>query len=369
MKRKGKTIFLLSLLLLLAACEKEEPTPTAALSDETIRFGVPGVALGGEQVRSRAGEPVDEFPTDESFGVLGYCLAQTGTGTGDDTTLDPATGTTEWQSKAPRCTPHLFYKTKVTYNGMACYYTGEQRRWYEAEDYLYSFFAYYPYGDEYFDITPENATTMGAPVMRFNMPFEGGTTDTERKISEIPDAMMASSADVLRGDGHVGLRFYHLLTGLNFTVHNYNEANAVTIHGLRIKGTFYRSIEVAINSGINYPTETYGGTFTFLDGDDGAVEVSHDTPAERIGGKNLMLVANLNATPYLGNDIGIYLDYEFMGESKDNVEVGSFGNFLPTSGTIYTVELNFIGDAFVLNVVVDNNQNWESGGDSDINFQ
>ena len=38
------------------------------------------------------------------------------------------------------------------------------------------------------------------------------------------------------------------------------------------------------------------------------------------------------------------------------------------SGTIYTVELNFIGDAFVISFVVDNNQIWEDGGDSDLEF-
>ena len=31
--------------------------------------------------------------------------------------------------------------------------------------------------------------------------------------------------------------------------------------------------------------------------------------------------------------------------------------------------MNFIGDAFVLNFVVDNNQMWEEGGDSDIKFE
>lgn len=80
-----------------------------------------------------------------------------------------------------------------------------------------------------------------------------------------------------------------------------------------------------------------------------------------------MLVSNPTANPYLG-DIEIYLDYTFMGEGHSRC-IGSVANFFPQAGTIYTVELNFIGDAFVLNFVVDNNQVWEDGGDSDLDFE
>ena len=38
-------------------------------------------------------------------------------------------------------------------------------------------------------------------------------------------------------------------------------------------------------------------------------------------------------------------------------------------GTIYTIEANFIGDAFILNFIVGNNQVWEDGGDSGIQFE
>lgn len=105
------------------------------LSGESIRFGIPDVSSGGGLSSRAAGGPLDEFPEGGSFGVLGYCLAQKG----DNTGLDPNTGTDSWEAKAPRSTPHLFYKTEVEYNGSACYYTGMQQRWYEPRDYLYSF--------------------------------------------------------------------------------------------------------------------------------------------------------------------------------------------------------------------------------------
>ena len=180
--------------------------------------------------------------------------------------------------------------------------------------------------------------------MRFSMPFEGGTENTPREIERIPDAMVAASTDVTRGDGHVDLRFYHLLTCLNFKVSNHNETNAVVVRGLRLKGTFYRAREE----------------------DD--VNVTYGNPAEKIGGKSLMLVPNPTASPYLG-EAGIYIDYTFMGTEHTDKYIGDVANFLPMSGTIYTVELNFIGDAFVISFVVDNNQTWENGGDSDLEFE
>ena len=99
------------------------------------------------------------------------------------------------------------------------------------------------------------------------MPFEGGTENTPREIERIPDAMVAASTDVTRGDGHVDLRFYHLLTCLNFKVSNHNETNAVVVRGLRLKGTFYRSIEIDMaGDEVRYPADSYSGTFVFLDG-------------------------------------------------------------------------------------------------------
>ncbi|WP_289060217.1 fimbrillin family protein [uncultured Alistipes sp.] len=361
-----KTLYVAILLAALTACQKAEYTAPATLSDEPIRFGAPGIALDGGLL-SRAAGPVNEFPEGGSFGVLGYCLAMKG----DNTDLDYSTGPDPWNSKAPRSTPHLFHKTEVAYNGSACYYTGTQRHWYERQDYLYSFFAYYPYSDDCFAVTPETQAGMGAPTMRFSMPFEGGTENTPREIERIPDAMVAASMDITRGDGHVDLRFYHLLTCLNFKVSNHNETNAVVVRGLRLKGTFYRSIEIDMaGDEVRYPADTYSGTFVFLDGarEEDDVNVTYGSPAEKIGGKSLMLVANLAASPYLG-DAGIYIDYTFMGTEHTDKYIGDVANFLPMSGTIYTVELNFIGDAFVISFVVDNNQTWENGGDSDLEFE
>lgn len=304
-----KTLYVAILLAALTACQKAEYTAPATLSDEPIRFGAPGIALDGELL-SRAAGPVNEFPEGGSFGVLGYCLAMKG----DNTDLDYSTGPDPWNSKAPRSTPHLFHKTEVAYNGSACYYTGTQRHWYERQDYLYSFFAYYPYSDDCFAVTPETQAGMGAPTMRFSMPFEGGTENTPREIERIPDAMVAASMDITRGDGHVDLRFYHLLTCLNFKVSNHNETNAVVVRGLRLKGTFYRSIEIDMaGDEVRYPADTYSGTFVFLDGarEEDDVNVTYGNPADKIGDKSLMLVANLAGIALSGRCGNLYRLYVY----------------------------------------------------------
>ena len=43
-------------------------------------------------------------------------------------------------------------------------------------------------------------------------------------------------------------------------------------------------------------------------------------------------------------------------------------NTTPVRGTIYTMQLNFVGDSFVLNMVLDSEQ-CEDGSDTDITFE
>ena len=366
---KTTALYLLSFaLLLLAGCQKEFPMTNARLSGEAICFDSPGVMLGVESSPWSKAPIETTLPTGSSFGVLGYCLANYD----GSTQLNPTTGTTPWESKMVLCSPHLFYKREVKFNGTTCYYTGKQERWYEPSDYLYTFYAYYPYGDTYYAIEPITQSGIGAPSLTFSMPFSGGEISTPRDINQIPDAMAAAAVDVTRGDGHVKLQFQHLLAGFNFTVNNYNETNDLTIHGVQVSGNFYRSIKIKTNQGLEYPSETFAGTFTFLDGSNDAddITVEHQKTVKKLADQTLMLISNLSAAPnYIGNDITILLDYSFMGKRTTGKSIALPGGYLPQGGTLYTVELNFIGDAFILNFVVDNNQVWEDGGDSGIQFE
>lgn len=367
MMKQNPLYLLIAVSVLMTACQKETGSNTTLLSNEPISFASP-VVVTGNPTESQTKAPVDLFPTNGSFGVLGYCLANYD----GSNELNPTTGPSQWESKAVLCTPHLFYKKEVKYNGTACYYTGEQKRWYEPSDYLYTFFAYYPYGDNYFTIEPSSQSGLGFPAMTFTMPFSGGDISTLRQVDDIPDAMAAATIDATRQDGHVNLQFNHLLAGINFTINNHNETNNLTIHGLRVSGNFYRSIRIRTKQGLEYPAETFAGTFTFLDGNDDADDliIEHHKTVKKAGDNTLMLISNLEAGPnYLGNEINLHIDYSFMGHRITNTTLSLPTGYLPQGGTIYTIELNFIGDAFILNFVVDNNQVWEDGGDSGIHFE
>lgn len=352
--------------MLTAACQRAEEPAVALLSADPIRFATPTLNCQVESAPFTR-TPVDLFPAGGSFGVLGYCLAYyAGT-----TEVDPTTGPASWDSKAVLSAPTLFYKQEVKFNGDECYYTGVQQRWYEPADYLYTFFAYYPYGDTFYTVEPATPTGIGNPALTYTMPFSGGEIATPRNLDDIPDAMAASTVDASRQDGHVRLEFNHLLTGIDFTVNNYNTTNDLTVHGLRISGNFYRSLRIHMNEGLEYPLETFSGTFTFLDGADDTddIQIEHDKSQARIAGKTLLLISNLETGPdYIGTNVNIHIDYSFMGRRITDKTIPLPAGYLPHGGTIYTVEMNFIGDAFILNFIVGNNQMWEDGGDSNIQF-
>ncbi len=370
MKKKSWVYALAVCLMAPMACSRDEGIDIPQTPTDCITFGVTSLQ-GGIVSRST---PLDVLPDGSSFGVLGYCLAQKV----NDSALDPGTGPTEWLTKETLAPPHVFYKQKVTSNNGVCTYT-PIKEWDINYAYKYTFFAYYPFNDGAGFTVDTKDTDTGAPEMTFSLPFDSDNKDTATELddSTIPDAMVAWATDVTRNAGQVPLHFLHLLTGLNVRVNNYNEkedhalGDSVVIHSLRLSGMFYKSIHIDFDNGVTFPDDTFVGTYRFLaDGD--SVVVQGGSSAYPIGGKTVLLLSNTSeqgsTNGYFGNN-EVTVEYSF-GESKHKTQTFSRPeNFLPASGTIYTVQLNFIGDAFVLNCVVDNAQRWEDGGDSDITFE
>ena len=272
--------------------------------------------------------------------------------------------------------------------------------------YQYSFFAYYPYNDaaldndDYFTIIT-NENTLGAPKVKFSIPEiskgvtrtvqyivskdtgTGSVTTEQREFnvlddSKVPDAMVAQSIDVTKAGGTVPLNFLHMLTGLNFQVNNYNAkedetgaqvpGDPVVIHSLVLAGKFYRSIEINFDSNYGYPDETFDGAYMIVD-DEANISVGGLESVSQIGGKTLLLVSNLgDSEGYIG-DLTLEITYSFGSSQRKTQSFSRPENFMPAGGTIYTAQLNFIGDSFVLNFIIDNNTQWEDGGDSDITFE
>ena len=355
-------------LLALGACNQEElGGELPAMSGENISFATPTI---GVEVGTRA--PLNQLANGTSFGVLGYCLAQTSP---SDETLNQASGSQEWDYKKQLCYPEVFYKQEVTYDNGICTYS-PLREWYASTDYNYSFFAYYP--SNAFTVTT-GVKDLGSPSVKFSIPFDYMDPNTNLDESQVPDAMAAQVIDVTRNAGLVQLRFQHLLTGLNFQVNNYNvdnegnSGNSVTIHSLKLRGKFYKSVEINFDRSYDFPDETFYGTYTILgDNDDDDVTIAGLASESEIGGKTLLLVSNLNKTSkkdgYLGQ-LELEINYSFGNSIRQQKVEPRPENFQPSGGTIYTAQLNFIGDSFVLNFIVDNNQQWEDGGDSEITFE
>ena len=358
----------LALALALTACDKEDSRGIEP--GDMIEFGLPGVQLDGT---SRGSVPVYELPSGSSFGVFGYCLAQKAP---DDATPVEASGALPWENKKNLIKPKLFYQKEVTYSGSGCSYE-EPVPWKKPADYLYAFFAYYPFAPESGFSMISDEDTFGAPSVKFTMPVGAANSiNYDLDQHDIPDAMVAQEIDVTRGSGVVPLHFYHILAGLNFQVNNYNKDQEdpgtgieLIVHSLKLQGTFYKSIVINFDKGYDYPAdETYQGTYTLVNSD---ISIPAGTSKSQIGERTLLLVSNISQTGaengYFGN-IEVVIEYTFGGERKTQ-RFSRPENFLPAGGTIYTAQLNFIGNAFVLNFIVDNNYQWEDGGDSDITFE
>ena len=361
-----------TLALALAACSRTESVlPSAA--EDYIRFGLPGMSVDVEAKSALVG---DALPDSSSFGVLGYCLSQIAP---DKSELNESSATKNWDDKKELCRPHLFYNVPVTYSNGECTY-GDLVPWYAPADYQYTFFAYYPYGGGYFTMESDE-TTLGSPSVKFTMPFDAGN-DTLAVLDDakVPDAMVAMAEDVTRGtNGMVELNFRHILTGLNFQINNYNEdpqnpetGKTLTIHSLKLRGRFYKSFEMKYDNGWGSPAnELYSGTYTLIP-DNSDIQIEPHSEG-KLTDKTLLLVSGQNhegsETGYLGPYVKLEIKYTFGDSDEKTQWFTRPNNFLPAAGTVYTSQLNFIGDAFVLNIIVDNNYQWEDGGDSEIVFQ
>ena len=349
----------------LAGCEEEHFDGVSP--DEYILFSKPSMS-----VESRS-TFLAEIPSGSSFGVLGYCVPFVN----NTETPDWAAGDAVWISKMVNSHADVFYNTEISVNEDGCAYTN-LKKWYTTEDsggvtatddYYYTFFAYYPF-DGMTVLSPTNETDIALPKFQYSMPF---TTDAENQVlndSDVKDVMIAVEYNRRKMNGNVAFNFSHILTGLGFEVCNYNESKPVTIKSISLVGDFWKTITVTME-GSSYTTaysDTYAGRYQV------ATEGFTVEPGSTklAGNKHLLLQPGTEETPF-GNNVRLLVSYEFNGNTVENKVIPlndeESGKFLPESGTKYTVQLNFIGDTFVLRFVVDNNEYWEDGGDSDINIQ
>lgn len=417
MKKKTYIFTAVALLALLPSCQQEtlDQTGEAPSPADYIQFGTPTVILNTES-RSITKDALTEG---DAFGVLGYCVPyQLGTNN-----LNYDAGTSLWLTKYSQCAPSVFYNTPVTVNADGtCSYNNLQK-WYvqghgldgaansevgaDAEQYRYTFFAYYPYesSNPVFTVdAPVNQTTKGAPKFTFTMPQTGNDLNTPLDHTNTPDAMFGVLYNRQKTGENVSFEFSHLLTALGFEVNNFSERE-LKIHSITLSGQFFKQIELDFSqtgtlTTATFPESYYSGTYTIFD------ETSNNNqpltlaaPAEGEDktttgllpkgidgeGEHILLIAG--KAPYFGpvpaeedteespleeqNAVHVTISYTFGDSELKTSPHARPESFTPRPGTKYTAQLNFVGDTFVLQFIVNNNEIWEDGAsdNDDIIFE
>lgn len=372
------------LVMVCTACEKDSAGELVQGVSDRIVFDTP--ALTVETItRSTLKDALG--PGDE-FGVLGYCVPYT-VGT---QTPNYNAGSSLWTLKKSLCPPDVFYKQRVVVGTDGCTYdrnggTGNNPKyWYRdgydtdnrenagvtgADGYRYSFIAYYPYSGAYTVDSPGTGLIAGAPVLTFTMPQTGTDVATPLDHRETPDAMLAVLYNSRKSDGNLRFNFSHVLTGLGFEVNNFSGYD-LEVKSVTLSGSFYKKVRVDFTgdvSSFSFPSDRYTGTYTLFDGgasggnlmlpapDTSLGETVTSSPSP-IGGEHVMLISGTNTS--FGESVKVKIEYVFNG--VPNVfETERPGTFTPQPGIKYTAQLNFVGDTFVLQFVVDNQEQWEDG--------
>lgn len=366
-----------ALMTLLAACGDESDIIIPD-SSKYILFDTPTVTVNSQQSRGM------ENSLTGAFKVYGYCAPQY---INNINQISWENAKADWESKSSQVSPRIFSDQTVDAEGNYSLTGGGLRHWeathdnYNQEDYKYTFLAHYP-STSVFDMNKKYtgeaniADAVGVPELTFTMPFSGGNTNVERDLTSIPDAMWAAVFDHQKGSGPVRLTFRHLLTAFRFQMNNYTNLT-LRVTKLHLEGNFYRSTTLNFKSDNAAQTvndaETFGGRFALFSG---RQDIGAQTGTNDIVGETLMLLAGLNPDrlpnyDYLGNDIKMIIDYELLNP-MDGSTVSTYTNvtaaFRPgqlRAGVRYTVNLNVLGNQFVL-VFLPDTDNWEGDQDNDI---
>ena len=364
----------------MTACQRDEVAPRYD-AGERILFGTPMLSVESESRSTLQ----DALEAGDKFGVIGYCLAYT-VGTEE---INYNSGDDPWSGKRNNCPPLVFYGEPVTVGaggGCTYDYTGQggnnPKYWYRdgydvenkqneeikgADNYSYSFYAYYPHGSFSID-APSSATKAGTPRLTFTMPQNGSTIDTPLKHSETLDAMLGVLYNQQKSDGNLRFNFHHVLTGLRFVVNNYSELD-LQVYSIKLEGTFFKKVTVDFANDVvaySFPPDRYKGIYTLYDGGDTGFTLK-GTTNEEVGTSSenelkkeyLMLIAGEGN--YFGEDVEVVLNCKFGENERKDYRLSRPGTFTPKPGVKYTAQLNFVGDAFVLQFVVASGESWEDG--------
>lgn len=392
---------LLSLLLLgmntiFVSCGDEPTYGRQPDASKYITFGIPGISLNGSVSRSGV-----ENEINGDFCVYGYCAPRDISNTSQTNWNNAQAG---WNSKSAYVSPHVFSAQKVEKDGKYSLdpnVQGKLKAWETAPgldplQFKYSFIAYYPFDNTLFTMNARTAggnvaaTEMGVPTLTFNMPFSGTDQTVRLDPSQIKDAMIAAVFDHTQQQGTINFRFEHLLSAFRFKINNYTNLR-LQIDRVELVGTFFKTAEIDFaKTTVARPQATgaYSGTFVLLDGNGTPQQIPSQSeagdflgvsPDNNSEGISLMLLTGINsnnlanynylgpgtAVPHLVIDYSVYNEQNNTLVSEYNNVTTSFSPANPAAGVRYTVNLNFVGNEFIL-VFTPEGDSWEGDHDNDI---
>lgn len=379
-----KHTLLLLPALALAACSDGDRIVDDA---EPIEFAVPAVTVGQPLDGSRA-QMLEALPEGEVFGVTAYCVPANPLTTGEGETeissfeLNFAGGPAAWEDKRESAIADVMYMQPLKFDGSKCIYRDaadtyyEPARWYSTTtaggmattDFRYTFIAYHPFEGGYFSFPGKNY--IGAPKVKFTMPFESSDIATELDPTTVRDAMVARTANVMRANGAVRLNFTHILSGLRFQINNYNTSDDVTIHSIALSGSFYREATIDYSTDPATltvdPDVTYAGTFNMLHSGEMTVPANSamiaglsDTQPQGTVALLLPELNEENSANGLGIGKKLTIEYSFQGETRATATIEGFTlGRRPAQGSLYTVNLSFIGQQLTVTFDSDT-EHWE----------
>ena len=323
------------------------------------------------------GTLINDFPIDAQVGLFGYCCDENGD-----------YGSFDWEGKKTHCLPdeNLFNDTPMTNSGRGIWNYGTLKYWYDEADYKYTFFAYYPYKGTGIEV--ETSTLLnrepiplsdGNPILKYTMPFNNrNNITTELNQDDVLDVLYAGRIDWQNTNNQpVPLTFAHLMTGLEFEVDNYADAD-VTISELKLQGTFHRTAAVTLNEASvanngNYRdnisiSDTYSGYFPII-----SASTTYDNrsnPHKVNDASNnlveLMLLADY-ANHTIGSNVELQISY-IIGtglHQEETLQLPADMIFYP--GVKNILRLEFLGDHLMLSFIP--GSTWTLGGDDEIIFE
>lgn len=388
MKRYISPLIFLALpgLALLTGCSADGNEPPMPEPDPTqsIVFGQ-AAASGGIDSQKQASTPsrstlLNALPEGAQAVVYGYCVPLS-----VSLNDDPASATLPWEQKANYSVPDVFpgsntsegniAGTTLTVNNGRLKYDGTPKPWLtgnnlNADAANYTFISHYPASGAFTysrHAVAANSRT-GAPRFTFTMPAAAASDHTA-----IPDAMVAAKFDHQKSDGQVHFTYRHILTALRFQINNYS-AEELTLTSISLEGDFFNSAAFTFNTGEIVQTTaatTFHGNWDLTPTGGMTVASNSGRPlGDGTRGTSVMLLPDPAITPSAGNNT------DCLGSNKKLHVVYSIGTtpytqdldvkllFKPAGGTSYALNLNFVGNEFV--IFFQPTDLWENGSDNGI---